>query len=101
MHYRCKCLFFCASGDERSSVFTTLAQLSADYFKVLKFQVISSHFIKLVILFNMQIHAREPMYSNNAVIAHGCSRRVHRIVYLGVKGVIFWSIFYFANYCHL
>lgn len=31
---RCKCLFCCASGDDRStSVFRTLAELSSDYFK--------------------------------------------------------------------
>lgn len=31
---RCKCMFMCARGDDRStSVFNTLAELSADYFK--------------------------------------------------------------------
>ena len=48
----------------------------------------------------IDIHAREPLYSNSAVIAW-CSRRVHKIVYLAVnKGNILVIFFTSENIHH-
>ena len=46
----------------------------------------------------MKIHpAREPCTHTVQSLHVGCSRRVHSIVYLGVKKGIFWSIYASEN----
>ena len=55
---------------------------------------------------NLRVYIPNPLHSNSAVIARvGCSRRVHRIVYLVVKKgnilvIILLLKLFITNYCH-
>lgn len=71
---RCKCMFMCAMGDDRSAgVFATLAQLSADYFKGVDL-VPTDVLAGLVLLSRKQERKRQQL---QIVTSEGTDKRYH------------------------